>query len=433
MVSHHPRHSIEVLPPELLAEIFVHCLPSRSWVPESPRIYEAPMLLCQVCSYWRELAISLPFLWSSLRGYMDVSNRAQLSHLLLYQLWIERSRTRPLSLYIDLDSSDPSTSFLMNLFLAEIHRWGDIVFYFDYRPAKDFFAIDGRRAHLLHSLSIRAYNCFEASTVDKIPSILQSFPNLRCLRWSSQVTPMTLLKTPFPRLTHIKLLKCPLPLVEFVRFISQCPQIRDIEVDAVKPPSKPFTLPVITLPHLSSLRVGTIFRVDEMIDYFTLPSLRYLEYGKVQIQSFENFASRSSCKLEAFHLKDYLGVTEEEALYLLAMPSLQSLRELGIRVNGITDRLLELLKYSEANLKDNILPHLEGLSLVGCRTTDGVFSDMVASRWRPTQGSRNDSPTASLRSVSVDFEHRQHTIDRSRLQEFEANGLTVWLMDVPTD
>jgi hypothetical protein len=433
MVSHHPRHPIEVLPPELLAEIFVHCLPSPSWMPERPRVNEAPMLLCQVCSYWRELAISLPFLWSSLHGYLDVSNRAQSWRVLLYQLWIERSRTQPLFLYINPNSSDPTTSSLMHLFLAEIHRWGDVGFHFNHNPAKDFFAIDGRRAHLLQSISISAYNCTEASTLAEIPSILQSFPNLRCLRWSSRATPMTLLKMSFPGLTQVKLLDCPLPLDEFVRFISQCPQIRDIEVQIVEPPSKPFTLPTITLPHLSSLRVGTSFRVNEMIDYFTLPSLRFLDYPKVQIQNFENFISRSSCKLQTFYLSHYVGVTEDEVIYFLAMPSLQSLRELSIRANGITDRLVGLLKYSEANPKDNVLPYLENLSLEGCRTTDGVFSDMVASRWQPTQGSRNNSPLASLRSVSVDFEWRQHTIDRSRLQEFEANGLTVWLMDVPTD
>jgi F-box-like len=58
------------LPPELLGKIFIHCLPPRVWQPPFPKVREAPMLLCQVCRYWRELALSLPMLWSSVSGSM---------------------------------------------------------------------------------------------------------------------------------------------------------------------------------------------------------------------------------------------------------------------------------------------------------------------------------------------------------------------------
>jgi hypothetical protein len=191
---------------------------------------------------------------------------------------------------------------------------------------------------------------------------------------------------------------------------------------------------MVTLPHLSSLTIRISFRVSEILDYFTLPSLRSFDYPGVDIPKFENLVTRSSCKLETFSLDNYCRLTEEEVIYWLAMPFLQSLRELSICncASGMTDRLLELLKYSEANLNGNILPHLEKLMIGSCRTTDGVFSDMVASRWRPTQGCRNNMSPASLKRVSVDFERRKHTLDCSRLQEFAANGLTVWLSDMPT-
>jgi hypothetical protein len=183
---------------------------------------------------------------------------------------------------------------------------------------------------------------------------------------------------------------------------------------------------MVTLPHLSSLTVGNGFRVSEMLDYFTLPSLRSFDYPGVDIQKFEDLVTRSSCKLETFILNDFFDPIEDEIIYCLAMPYFQSLCELSIRASGMTDRLLELLKYSEANPNGNILPNLEKLSMILiCKTTDGIFSDMVASRWRPTQGRRNDSSPASLKRVTVDFELSEHTVDCSRLQEVAAKGLTI--------
>ncbi|KAJ3527780.1 hypothetical protein NMY22_g9655 [Coprinellus aureogranulatus] len=54
---------INGLPTEILTAIFAYCLPSHSTVP-SPTA--APLLLCHVCSYWRQLAHATPFLWLDL-------------------------------------------------------------------------------------------------------------------------------------------------------------------------------------------------------------------------------------------------------------------------------------------------------------------------------------------------------------------------------
>ncbi|KAJ7192405.1 hypothetical protein GGX14DRAFT_315439, partial [Mycena pura] len=49
------------LPPELIGQIFLHCLPHRSNA--LMRTSEAPLLLCRICSVWRAVALSLPRLW----------------------------------------------------------------------------------------------------------------------------------------------------------------------------------------------------------------------------------------------------------------------------------------------------------------------------------------------------------------------------------
>ncbi|TDL24644.1 hypothetical protein BD410DRAFT_896821 [Rickenella mellea] len=63
-------HPINRLPPELLAELFIHCLSTTGF--SRARTFDAPMNVSSVCSSWHEIAISTPQLWSSIyRGHFD--------------------------------------------------------------------------------------------------------------------------------------------------------------------------------------------------------------------------------------------------------------------------------------------------------------------------------------------------------------------------
>jgi hypothetical protein len=110
----------------------------------------------------------------------------------------------------------------------------------------------------------------------------------------------------------------------------------------------PLNLPMVTLLHTSSLSVGNGFHVSEILDYFTLPSLRSFHSPFVSIRNFENLATRSLCKLET------TLASQKKLSIVLLCRVLQSLRELGIRAGGMTNRLLEVLRYSEVNLNNNI-------------------------------------------------------------------------------
>ncbi|KAJ6535339.1 hypothetical protein DFH09DRAFT_931827, partial [Mycena vulgaris] len=55
--------SIERLPPENLAQIFMFCLPSGRWASYEPNTEKAPWVLGQVCSHWRAVALSTSGLW----------------------------------------------------------------------------------------------------------------------------------------------------------------------------------------------------------------------------------------------------------------------------------------------------------------------------------------------------------------------------------
>lgn len=57
---------INRLSPEILAQIFLLCLPTHNWEtqPSSLKNSEAPVVFGRVCSYWREVTYSTPALWS---------------------------------------------------------------------------------------------------------------------------------------------------------------------------------------------------------------------------------------------------------------------------------------------------------------------------------------------------------------------------------
>ncbi|KAF8890261.1 hypothetical protein CPB84DRAFT_1784928 [Gymnopilus junonius] len=70
-------------PPETLGEIFYHCLPLDVLDRPQPDVTTAPMLLCQVCSHWRAVALTTPWLWESLYHAFRVSSALVPSTMLL--------------------------------------------------------------------------------------------------------------------------------------------------------------------------------------------------------------------------------------------------------------------------------------------------------------------------------------------------------------
>ncbi|KAJ7202877.1 hypothetical protein GGX14DRAFT_653358 [Mycena pura] len=107
------------LPPELICDIFICCLPPPRTLP-SPR--DAPLLLGQVCHQWRNIALSFPVLWSSicLAAVFAASHGNGL--LALLDTWLERSGNSHLSLSIVLGSSENHRRSDLNQIMYETGR-----------------------------------------------------------------------------------------------------------------------------------------------------------------------------------------------------------------------------------------------------------------------------------------------------------------------
>ncbi|KAF7315069.1 F-box domain-containing protein [Mycena indigotica] len=81
------------IPIEVLETIFTLTLPDTDFI--SPSRTEAPLLLCQISSAWRNVALATPALWSSLSLSLD---RRPGTWKNLVETWLDRSRDCPLAI-----------------------------------------------------------------------------------------------------------------------------------------------------------------------------------------------------------------------------------------------------------------------------------------------------------------------------------------------
>ncbi|KAJ7125149.1 hypothetical protein C8R44DRAFT_132692 [Mycena epipterygia] len=107
------------MPVEVLEIVFGLCLPQTDYILPDP--LQAPLLLCQICSSWRRVALVSPLLWCSLSLNMH-RNRGRWKEFL--ESWLGRSGSVPISLCLEGDA--PTQYFndhIAKIFLKESHRW----------------------------------------------------------------------------------------------------------------------------------------------------------------------------------------------------------------------------------------------------------------------------------------------------------------------
>ncbi|KAJ7797339.1 hypothetical protein B0H14DRAFT_60023 [Mycena olivaceomarginata] len=106
-------YPVLTLPPEMTSEIFIHCLPSKTYM-DVVNTNEAPLLLTHVCRVWRQIAISTPALWATF-GIEDMRGLLRLAEIA--QTWFKRAQKCPLSvrLHGQPPADDTFSSFMKTL------------------------------------------------------------------------------------------------------------------------------------------------------------------------------------------------------------------------------------------------------------------------------------------------------------------------------
>ena len=207
---------VHKLPPEILAEIFLHAANGSSvvWPQGNGSDVEMPLLLGRICSYWRTVTHALPLLWSKIRLVIPpgLENRSAGNFKAactavhdLVQMCLSRSGSKLLSFSITADGPPELIEPILQAFVKHSSRWRDV-------------SIDLAQLSRYHRILILAKNNVPelyrlhlgTSVKDTLaPDILDAFeisPGLRELSISHLTRPFHILSVPWAQLTHLTLI-----------------------------------------------------------------------------------------------------------------------------------------------------------------------------------------------------------------------------------
>ncbi|KAJ7766736.1 hypothetical protein B0H16DRAFT_371824 [Mycena metata] len=386
-----------IFPPEILGEIFIHCLEGAD--PVFPCPESAPLLLCRICRRWRDVALSTPALWSSV--FLDLDKLADpgcydaSSSYTVSRQWLDNARAIPLSLgladIVEGHAPNDQLKSLVAFVLSLSHQWRSLELELEAPSilAKSAFRDFKGAVPLLEKLSISTYH----------RAIRITFPTAPKLRELSVTTYNSKIQVPWPQLLtfrseDISIASCLNILRHSSRLVNGTFKIR----------GNPLTLPrtVVVRPHLRHLALGAAYSSFRqpllpltILDCLKTPALKSLTLESadsgtghtVAVSSLLSFISRSSPRLHTLALS-FISTTPAALIECLkATPSLvhfkfQPRRRIGR--HDIEPIFLQLTGHPK------FLPNLESLHMVFARdpppsspapVTASVLVEMLRWRW----------------------------------------------------
>ncbi|KAJ7236194.1 hypothetical protein C8J57DRAFT_1479291 [Mycena rebaudengoi] len=334
-------YPVLTLPVEIPSSIFLYCLPSHGHVLPSPS--RAPLLLAQICSQWREVALSTGELWSSLYPY---SQRDEVLCALV-QTRFSRTKAAPLSLGLNGHSQIVSLALLevASSFAGQIQSLDLRLNRDQFRKLRPFQT----RYPLLQRL---ATNAPEA----EIRDFLYDTPSLRELRLVGIFTQWTSFNFPLPLLNRLEIIT-EISITTFLEVLNNFPVLSHFEYNLWEPNTDGvYGSMAPVFPHLSSLTGNAA-----ALCFVTLPGLRDLELPSFsKIDHVQQFLTRSSCTVNRLALtwegfdEDVDG--EQLRIWLKSFPSLSVLH---IRDYDNLDIVIDCLDLDSGSLA----PHLSEITI----------------------------------------------------------------------
>ncbi|KAJ7158726.1 hypothetical protein C8R46DRAFT_1110063 [Mycena filopes] len=388
-------YPVLTLPPEITAQILVHCLPDDC---VHPSIQRAPLIFLRVCRTWTNIASSTPDLWTTLHVDVDEHRHAIPTADTLEAIlntWFERAGACPLTLVV--------RGHMMTVFL--------------YQERTVVHDILRRYAHQLHRLDLLLAED-DFTTLD---GVTWSFPLLRALTVGIPFTthapdggkPIigdnTFTSAPcLDRLTLKRHVAAPFLGVSFMHLtvfeagvlkLDDCLEVLrlaplllrctfGVDETSADYPGAAVLHTRLQYFYLTGLpdREG---EEDEsssgtILQHITFPSLHTLRLAEVtdlNVDQFESFISRSSAPLRTFSLAEYFPGSF--TLYHLAC--MRSVTEVELdAAEGSVDEFLESLA------REDFLPRLQNLTFTDRAYPPSLYKRMihsVCSRWKaPSEG-----------------------------------------------
>ncbi|KZT22385.1 hypothetical protein NEOLEDRAFT_658220 [Neolentinus lepideus HHB14362 ss-1] len=374
--KHHGALSLlRTIPPELLSQIFVHCLPPDDHYPSSRT---PPLTISQVCCAWRAIALRTPRLWSTVGFILSEVSRDEIWTSLM-KLWLARAGACPLGLTYTcpgIDARECTKYLVQNLSRCrrlELHL-STVVLTTDIPsvdlPLLDSLIIYANYPHHYWDQDIDAFN---------LSPMLRSFSLVwdnKTQRSSGSRYPIVHFVLPYSRLTELELtglyyVASILKVLENCETLETC-TIKDCETHPLLEDLE--SLPDVCLPSLHTFDLGAVDSTIILLRMLTLPSLRHLHVGsngELTSPPVIALLSRSRCQLETLKLSFYKRFFRRSADFLEFARSMPSLTTLHLccnrpdRIQFWDDATLETLTYKPAknNSSPCLLPNLRDLNI----------------------------------------------------------------------
>ena len=281
----------------------MQCLPADK--PAVINVQKAPMLMAQVCSSWRSIALSTPRLWNS----MSVRGRDGMvlaSQSALISTWLGRSATLPLSIEIDengLPDSQQEQDFV-NALIPFIPQIKCLTIYAPQSMIEKL--IGSQDVSALTNLKIIITNALDGEPLN----ISHSATSLRNLSITHFRFDRDKLHFPWAQLTEFDA-ACIGPGQCF-DFLRQCHNLSRLCLKDVSGLDNGVTHPPILMANLVSLELEVEHRIEYFWNNLTLPRLRecslwfWFEDSWPKSELFALF-DRSSCPLCTLHITGFIS------------------------------------------------------------------------------------------------------------------------------
>ena len=389
---------IRRIPPEILCEMFMHCLVS---VPHSFDVTKAPLHLTFVCSKWRRVAISTPWLWSYISLY-----KAPIAMELL-QIWLLRSGSSPLTLIFEPeDNGDDIASSYFDTIIPHSHRWRDVTFTF---VDTHFMPLEDRAAEIKdHLPMLERLHLVYVDFIDRPMTIFENAPMLNAVTLMEPNRDLL----PWHQLKHYHVRT--VSTRECLELLQQCTNLTHCTFENQYSDSDILNTSMVVHSQLQSLRlVSDGDEIRTLLDSITLPALRVLNIissANVHQTHVSYFLDRSSCNLQCLILHIY-WTSPELIVFLQGLPSLVEVAIEEVYSGMVNEEVLRRMTHNVSRSSSPgphvLVPKLKRLSFSAKLAFDHkVILDMVQSRRRHPVlygNSSADNQVETLDFISLNF------------------------------
>jgi hypothetical protein len=405
-VTLHKRaiHSSRHFPAAILSKVFPYTLPLMD--PDEPG--PTPWYLGHICRYWREVALTLPILWSDI--FIFSARKFSIERL---ETLLSRSINSPLKVLLWSSSDDPHVNVLLHILVANSVRWRAASLLLTPYSFPELVPLRGRIPILRH-LRINVVDHNKPSSTSDTSNPFEIAPDLRDVSFEDLSGLRFPIVLPWNQLTRWKT-ESRVPNPYTILPITSNLEIASLAVNRVPQQA-------IFLPRLRRLYITLL----PALDHFVLPALEEIYLVDADPTPVLSVLSRSSAKLKTLHII-FCNPTHISTI-LEACPTLTAF---GVQIGPRDESkslLADLTVRQQGTMSICLGPNVEFIAfgIDQGKLNQGVFLKMVVSRWRVAPG----GPCCRLRKVELFIVSGvtlgEHTL--KRLKALEAEGLQMSIL-----